>query len=92
MHQLQKCSLRYLGFITGNIDGHNGVIISNDRTTMIYFIFKSINPATSIGILNVKYDIEKSTLGNFGNNIKDLLYFVSSNYSIIIDKGERHEE
>ena len=28
----------------------------------------------------------------FGKNIKDLLDGMSSNYTIIIDKGERHED
>ena len=40
---------------------------------MIYLIFKSINPYTSIGVYNLKDDIEKSTLSKFGNNVKDLL-------------------
>ena len=35
---------------------------------------------------------EKSTRANFGNNVKDLLDEMDSNYSIIIDKGEQHED
>ena len=58
---------------------------------MIYLIFKRINPATSIVVSNLKYEIEISTLAKFLNKLKDLLDYMSSNYSIIIDKGERHE-
>ena len=58
---------------------------------MIYLLFKSINPDKSIGVSNLKDEIEKSTLAKFGNNIKDLLDDMSSNYSINIYTGERHE-
>ena len=58
---------------------------------MLYPIFKNINPATRIGVSNLKYEIEKSTLAKFGNNAKELLDDMSSNYSIFIDKGEHHE-
>ena len=53
---------------------------------MIDLIFKSINPAKMIAFSTLKYVIEKSTLTKFGNNIKDLLDDMYSNYSIIIDK------
>ena len=49
------------------------VIISNDVTTMIYLIFKSINPYTRTGVSKIKYEIEKTTLAKFGNNVKDPL-------------------
>ena len=68
-----------------------GGILRNDGTTMLYPIFKNINPATRIGVSNLKYEIEKSTLAKFGNNAKELLDDMSSNYSIFIDKGEHHE-
>ena len=54
---------------------------------MLYLTFKSINPATSIGVSNLKYDIYKSTLAKFINHVKDLLDDMSSNYSIVLDKG-----
>ena len=63
-----------------------------DRTTMIYLIFKIINPDTSIVVSNLKYEIEKSTIAKFLNNEKDLLDYMSSYYSIIIDKGEHHDD
>ena len=53
---------------------------------------KIINPATSIGVSNLKDEIEKATLSKFGNNVKDLLCDMSSNYSIIIDKGECYDD
>ena len=59
---------------------------------MIYLLFKSINPDKSIGVSNLKDEIEKSTIAKFGNNIKDLLDEMSSNYSINIDTVERHED
>ena len=59
---------------------------------MIYLIFKSIKQAPIIVVYNLKYLIEKSTLTKFGNNIKDLLDDMSSNYSIIIDKREFHAD
>ena len=59
---------------------------------MIYLLFKIINPDTRIGVSNLKYEIEKATLAKFGNNVKDLLDEMSSNYYIIIDKGEYYED
>ena len=53
---------------------------------MLYLLFKIINPNTSIGVSNIKYKIDKSTLAKFGNNVKDLIDDMSSNYSMIIDK------
>ena len=35
--------------------------------------------------------LEKATLSKFGNNVKNLLNNMSSNHSIILDKGERYE-
>ena len=59
---------------------------------MLYFILKGINPYIRIGISNLKYDIDKATLATFGNHVKYLLDNMSSNYSNIIDKRERHED
>ena len=56
----------------------------DDGTTMFYLIFKNINPDARIGVSNLKYDIEKSTLAKFGNNIKDLPDDMYSNYPTII--------
>ena len=67
-----------------------GGLIRKDGPTIPCLVFKSINLATRIGVSNLKYDIDKSTLAKFGNNVKDLLDNMSSNYSIIIDKGELH--
>ena len=72
------------------MDGLRG-LIRNGGTTMLHFIFKSINPSKSIGVSNLKDYVGKATLARFGNNSKDLLDDMSSNYSIIIDKGELHE-
>ena len=47
-----------------------GGLIRNDGPTMIYLIFKSINPAKMIAVSTLKYLIEKSTLTKFGNNEK----------------------
>ena len=58
---------------------------------MIYLIFKSINLDTRIGVSNLKDKIKKSTLTKFGNNIKDLIDDMSSNYSIIVDKVNLRE-
>ena len=59
---------------------------------MLDLIFKIIKPATRIGVSNLKYEIEKANLAKFGNNVKYLLDDISSNYSIIIDKREPHED
>ena len=59
---------------------------------MIYLLFKSINRAKSIGVYNLKVDIEKSTIDKFGNIVTDLLDYMPSNYSIFIDKVEHHED
>ena len=54
---------------------------------MHYLLFKIINLATRIDVSNLKYEVDKATLTNFGNNVKYLHDDMSSNYSIIIDKG-----
>ena len=59
---------------------------------MIYLLFKSINLDKRIGVSNLKDEIDKVTLAKLGENIKDLLDDMSSNYSINIDTGERHED
>ena len=59
---------------------------------MIYILFKIINPDKSIGVYNLKDEIEKSTLAKFGNNIKYIIDDMSSNYSINKDTRERHED
>ena len=59
---------------------------------MIYLLLKCINPATNIEDSNLKYEIEKSTLAKFDNNVKYLLYDMSSNYNIIIDKGGHQKD
>ena len=58
---------------------------------MTYIIFKKINTSTSIGVSNLKYKNEKSTVSKFGNNVKDIFDDMFSNYPIIFDKGEFHE-
>ena len=69
-----------------------GGTIRNDVPTMIYRAFKSINPVTSIGVSNLKDEIDKSNLDKFGNIVKYLLDDMSSKYSIFLDKGEHHED
>ena len=67
-------------------------MISNYGPTMIYLLFKSTNPDKRIGVSNLKYEIEKSTLAKFDNNVKYILDGMSANYTIIIDKGERNKD
>ena len=59
---------------------------------MIYLLLKIFNLFTRIYLSNLKYEIEKATLSNSGSIIKDLLDDMSLNYSLIIDKGEHHED
>ena len=59
---------------------------------MVYIQFKIINPDKIISVLNRKYEIEKATLDRFNTNIKYLLDSMSSNYTIIIDQGERNDD
>ena len=65
----------------------SGGIISNYGHNMIYIIFKSINPGTMIGVSNLKDKIGKAIPYKFVENLKDLLDEMSSNNSIILDKG-----
>ena len=65
----------------------DGGLISNDGPTIIYLIFKTIKPDKCIGVSNLKYEIDKATLDKFLNNVKELIYEISSNYSIVIDNG-----
>ena len=67
-------------------------ITRNYGPTIIYLLLKIINLATRIDVSNLKYEVDKATLTNFGNNVKYLLDDMSSNYSIIIDKVELHED
>ena len=46
----------------------DGGLMGNKEPTMIYIIFKSINPATSIGVSNLKDEFKEATLSKFGNN------------------------
>ena len=46
---------------------------------MINLLFKSINPDKSIGVSNLKDEIDKATLAKFGNNIEEFLDGMSSN-------------
>ena len=54
-----------------------GGIIRNDGTTMLYLIFKIINPATGIIVLNLKDEIEKSNIAKFLDNVKDFFDYIS---------------
>ena len=69
-----------------------GGLIKNYGPTILYLLFKSIKPATIIGVSNLKYEIDKVNLAKSENNVKDLLYDMSSNYSTIIDIGEHHKD
>ena len=48
-------------------------IIRNYVLTMFCLVFKSIHPATRIGVSNLNDDIVKRNLANFGNNVKYFL-------------------
>ena len=58
---------------------NSGGVIRNDGPTMLYLLFKIMNPATRIDFLNLKYDIDKSILSNFFSNVKNVLNDMSSN-------------
>ena len=51
----------------------SGWFIINDEPAMTYLLLKIINPNKSIGVSNLKDEIEKATLAKFVNNIKQLL-------------------
>ena len=53
-----KTSLNKLRLHCGEYEcAEAGGILSNDGHTMLHIIFKSINPATRIGVLNLKDEI-----------------------------------
>ena len=64
----------------------DGGLIRNDEPNMLDFIFKIINPDTSIATSNLKDEIVKTTISKLGNNIKYLLDDMYSNYTIIIHR------
>ena len=66
--------------------------VRNDGPTMLYLLLKSVNPATRIGLSNLKEEIEKATLARFNNNVNDLLNNMSGNYTTILQKGVTHED
>ena len=49
---------------------------------------KSINPKTSIDVSNLMDEIDKVKILKFGNNAKDILYYMYPNHTIIIEKDE----
>ena len=57
-----------------------GGIMANDGPTTLHILFKIIHPDTSIGVSNLKDEIEKATLSKFRNTVKYLIYSMSSNY------------
>ena len=75
---ITKTSLKKLRLRIGEYEWDNaGGIIRNHESTIIYLLFKIINPATRIGVSNIIYEIEKSTLAKFVNNVKDLFNYLS---------------
>ena len=58
---------------------YDGGLIRNDGPTMIYLLFKIINPATQIDISNLKEETERSTISKFVNHIKDIIDRIHSN-------------
>ena len=48
--------------------------------------------ATSIGVSNLKDEIDKANLAKFGNNVKEFLDTICSNDSIVIDKGKKQKD
>ena len=87
---ITKTSLKKLGLRRREYErAYTGGIKSNNGPTMIYLLLIRINPDMRIVVSNLKDEIERSTLAKFGNNMKDLLDDIYSNYSIIIDKGKR---
>ena len=59
---------------------------------MIYLMLKIIKPAITISVSNLNYEIKKERVAKFGNDVKDLLYDMSSNYSIIFDTTYFHTD
>ena len=91
--QFTKTSLKKLRLHPGLYECTDaGGLVRNYVPTIIYLIFKSINPDTRIGLSNLKDEIGKATIDKFGNNVKDLIDEISSKWWIIIDKGELHED
>ena len=64
-----------------------GGLIRTVGPTIIYLLFKGTNPATRIGVSNIKVKYEKATLYQI-NLFDDMLL----NYNIIIDNSGRHED
>ena len=90
--QLQRHILGKLGFIDGGISGLK-MWVSKGMMYLLWFSLysKSSNQLQGL-VYNLKDEIEKSTLTNFGNNVKKLLDDMSSNCFIIIDGVECHED
>ena len=65
-----------------------GLLVSTDVYTMIYPLFKSINPKNIIGVSNLMDKIDKVNILKLGNNAKDILYYMYQNHTIIIEKDE----
>ena len=71
---IKNISLKKISLDQGGYEwSEYGIPKRNDGHTMIYFIFKSINPATRIGASNLKDDIVKTNLAKFVSNVKYLL-------------------
>ena len=71
---IKNISLKKLRLDQGGYEwAEYGGIIINDGPNMFYFLFKIIIPATRIGASHINYEIIKTKLAKFGNNIKYLL-------------------
>ena len=71
---IKNISLKKLGIDRGGYEWNDsGGLISNGGLTMFYFLFKSINQYTRIGVSNLNDEIVKTNLAKFVNNVKYLL-------------------
>ena len=77
---VKKTSLKKIRLHKGEYDWDDAwVLVMNYGPTMLYLILKFINPASRIGVPNLKYEIDKVTLAKLGNNVKYLLDEMYSN-------------
>ena len=61
-----KTTLKKIRFSQGEYEWtESGGIIRNDGPTMLYLLFKTINPDTSISVSNLKDEIDKANLTKF---------------------------
>ena len=63
-----------------------------DGPTMLWIIFNTIKPSTTIGLENYKLKIEKARMNRYNHNVVDMLDEIEEAYNTIVRQGGSHDD